>query len=128
MRVLEINNENKGKVINILTFAEKPENWYRAEEVSWVPGDREGFYGVLDTYRCCYTRSVAKGKHYRHLSVSIPGKKWPHLHAIYTIATLFGFTGAKTENEISTEPGYTWQMDMNRVEGCIVVVQERNNG
>lgn len=125
MRPLTLSDGNKDKATEVVAFAERPENWYHAGRVAWTPGDRSEYVTVLDTYRCVYTHTVWEGRHFRHLSISVPGGRWPSPIAVFTLATFFGFTGADIEDEVATVPGLDWDINMDDDEQCIVVVQEQ---
>lgn len=125
MRPLLLTSENKDKATRVLVFAEKTENWYHHPGSPWVPGDHPEFVAIIDTYRCVYTHTVYRGTHYRHLSISVPARGWfPNEVAVYTLATFFGFTGAKKDNDVAVEPGDDWMLDLNEIEQCILIFQE----
>lgn len=126
VRPLFLTPENKDKAAQVLEFAERPENWYHHPGSSWVPGDRSEFVTRIDTYRCVYTHTVSRGRHYRHLSISVPAReKFPNPVAVFTLATFFGFTGARMVEDVAAEPGTDWMFEPNHEEKCVMVVQER---
>ena len=125
MRPLFLTPENKEKALVVLSFAERPENWFHSPGSSRVPGDRAEFTVVIDTFRCVYTHTVSNGRHFRHLSISVPAVgKMPHPISVFTLATFFGFTGAEMAKDVATDHGDDWMLDMNDGERCIVVAQE----
>jgi hypothetical protein len=91
--------------------------------VESVPGADAHYVVELNTFRCVFsfTQIGPPGTLYRHLSVSIPGEKYPGPLAFYTIAELFGFTGWDGESE---EPAKDWLLDLNRDEHCLVLAQK----
>lgn len=127
MRMLNLNDKNRKMAAAVTTFAERPENWYHPSEHSWCPGDRPEYVTFIDTLRCVYTHTVAKGIHYRHLSVSIePTTHQPHLTLFFTLATFFGFTGAKMQEDVVVAPGSDWIYSYKTEEHCLVLVQKRS--
>lgn len=127
LRPLFLTPDNKEKAAKVIAFAERPENWYHAGGSSWVPGDRPDFVARIDTYRCVYTHTVSQGKHYRHLSISVPADgKLPHQVAVFTLASFFGFTGGKMVEDAAVEPAEDWLINVNEAEHCIVLAQERS--
>ncbi len=123
VRPLVISDTQKQAVANLVMFAQKEENWYRPERDKWVPGHRIEYCVHLDTYCCVFTHSVMKGVRYRHLSISVPGEGYPNPLAYNTIATWFGFTGAKMLEDVAIEPG-KWQSGLNEQDGCVVLIEK----
>jgi hypothetical protein len=129
VRPLLIDNETRAKVKLVLDFAEQPENYYIVgaggfsfqrppsdddRHVTWIP---VGFKCVFSM-----TRSVAEGKLYRHLSISVPAAgKYPNPYAAYVIAELFGFTGWNQKAVIP--PPVNWLMNVNKEEHCVMLAQ-----
>jgi hypothetical protein len=48
----------------------------------------------------------------------------PNPITFFTLATWFGLTGATMTKDVAVKPGPDWQMDANREDNCIVVVQQ----
>jgi hypothetical protein len=126
MRLLTIDDAAKAKVQRVLDYAKQPEHWYIVEtgggSKQKPPGDNENHVVQLDTYRCVFSfsKEMRTDKLYRHLSISIPDttnyphEKYPNPMAAYTIAEMFGFT----------LPRDSWVIDVNRLERCVVLLQE----
>ena len=126
MRMLEISAAQKARVNDLVAYAQKRENWYVPSETKSIPGD-DPFHCVnLNDYRCVFTYTSHQGRMFRHLSISVPGTKYPNEIAVFTLATWFGFTGATMTGEMATKPG-KWGLDVNEKERCIVVLQEDEN-
>ena len=124
VRPLVIDRTQKRAVRHLVAFAESAGNWYRPTRDEWVPGDREEYCLHLNTYCCVYTHTVIGSTHYRHLSISVPSDNFPHPTAVYTIAHMFGFAGAKMTDEIAVEPGEEWLLNVNKEEHCIVIAEK----
>lgn len=127
MRMLEISPVQMGRVKDLVSFASKPENWYVPGDGKWAgkcPGD-DPFYCVkLNDFRCVFTHTNYSGKLIRHLSVSVSGTSYPGAPAVFTIATLFGFTGAKMMSDIAVYPGRNWGINVNEQDRCVIVTQD----
>jgi hypothetical protein len=120
MRVLELNDEARARVMRVRRHAEQPENFYHL--AGPVPGDDPHFICHLNSYRCVFTISVAfDGFHYRHLSISVPSAKYPNPFAAWTIAELFGFTGWDGLNYQRVPSD--WQVHVSREEHSVVMAQ-----
>lgn len=121
MRVLEINDEAKAKVMRVRNFAEQKVNWYYGHGP--VPGDNPRYVCHLNDFRCVFTLTVGdSGLHYRHLSISVPSENYPHPAAAWTIAELFGFTGwdGRSFDKVPAD----WAAIVNPEEHCVVLAQE----
>lgn len=109
-------------------FAERRENWYVLDEnleAPFVPGDRDEY--VLRTefgYRVVFTITHAPSQReqpFRHMTISVPAEgKSPNPVAVFTVAHHLGFTGAKVEDDVATEPG-RWALATDWDDECIVV-------
>lgn len=72
-------------------------------------------------YRAIYSITVVPDyPPFRHLSISVPGTGYPHGHAVWALARLFGFTGG---DESSMLPDPSWNTNLDLKERCIVVAQ-----
>lgn len=126
MRVLAINEAVKAQAQAVVDFAVRPENHYKpfnGKDVELnIPGDDERYaLRIPQGYRAVFSITEDReGKLWRHLSVSIPGGKYPHPFAVWTIADLFGFKGWDGRYEV---PPKEWivQPDDGAGERCIVV-------
>lgn len=125
MRALVWDDTIREKIKKQAAWANALRNWYYPERDPESPGDNPAFVLGLDVgFRCVYTHTVMGGKHYRHLSVSVDGAKYPNEIAAWSIATAFGFTGGQEEYGATVAPGADWQMTVNKREHCVVLAQE----
>lgn len=131
MRILEISPAAKRKAAKVVAHAKKRANWYNPRVPGWmsnIPGNDRRHQCKLNTFRCVfsYTVDTKVGKVMRHLSVSVPSKKWPNPVAIKEIAKMFGFTGAGEIMEAKFPED--WYMDMKEDHqidyNCIVIAQD----
>jgi hypothetical protein len=117
MRALTIDQEAQDKVNRLVAFATQPKNFYRpfaGDPPPSPPGNDHRHTTLLDTFRCVFSISVDEaGKLYRHLSISIPGGKYPNPVAVEAIGAMFGFEGSLLD----------WQIYANRDERCVAVGQ-----
>lgn len=122
MRALIIDEEARRKVAKVVEYARRPEHWYdpAASVNPPIPGDDGNMQVHLDTFRCVFSFTLIRGKLWRHLSVSIPGTKYPKVFATLTIAELFGFTGWDGKSEI---PPHSFAITLNMNEHCVVLAQ-----
>ncbi len=119
MRALVIDDAAKAAAQRVIAHAER--HHYEPGRSKWVPGDDDRFVARLGTFRCVFTFTRSRGRLYRHLSISIPGSKYPNPAAAFMLADLFGFTGWD-ENEPGC-PGDGWGMAINQPDQCVVLVQ-----
>src|SRR5215831_1573268 len=91
LRPLIINDKARAKAAKVLKHAEQ--NHYRPGPNAKTPGDDDRFVAKLNTYRAVFTFTHSDGMIWRHLTVSVPGTKFPNPAAAFMIAQLFGFTG-----------------------------------
>ncbi len=118
-RALTIDDTARAAVARVLAHAES--HHYRPGPGSEPPGNDGRFVARLDTYRAVFSFTHSDGAIFRHLSISVPSKSYPHPFAAFTIAGLFGFTGW---NERTVEPPPDgWLIDVNQKEHCIVLAQ-----
>lgn len=103
MRPLIIGDEEKARAAEILAYSEKPKNHYRVGKPP--PGDNP--HHVLKFqfgYRAVFSYTIdSNSRMMRHLTVSVPGGKYPNVPAVFMIADLFGFTGWD-QQRIDTPP------------------------
>lgn len=119
MRTLTINDEAREKCNRVIEYAKA--HPFHLPNDGTVPGDNPDHVAQLDTFRCVFTFTHDKGQVFRHLSISVPGGKFPHQFAAWTIATMFGFTG--WDGKSSNVPS-GWLCGLNEHDRCIVVAQE----
>jgi len=87
-----------------------------------TPGDNPSYVAQLGAYRCVFTFTHHDERVLRHLSISVPSKKYPHPVAAFEIARMFGFTGY--DDAMPMRPGDGWAMNVDEREHCVVIVQE----
>ena len=128
LRPLIIDEVFKADCGYLRKFSEDPKNWYvlgEDLESSFIPGDNPEY--ILKTnfdYRVVLTITDAPTrKPFRHLTISVPGRAYPHPSAVFTIAHYLGFTGATVVEDVVSEPG-PWGVVQDSDEGGIVVQQE----
>jgi hypothetical protein len=124
MRPLILDAETKQSVQRVIDFASLPENTYIPANNAQPPGDNPQYVAQLNSFRCVFSITESKGKRFRQLSVSIPSKLFPNAIAVFTIASLFGFTGGTIIEDITTEPCASWQIAIDENAHCIVVAEE----
>jgi hypothetical protein len=139
MRALLISDEIKNKLRDQAEWANQKANWYVAFKDQEPPGDNPAFVVMLEHgFRTVYSRTVMPsgknftGKHFRHLSISVEGEKYPNPTAVFTIAVMYGFTGAEESTSVKdtfsggvyVKPGADWIMATNEEEHCVTVAQE----
>ncbi len=103
MRILEISPAAKRKAAKVVAHAKKRKNWYNPNVAEWaqrIPGHDKNHQCKLNTFRCVFSYTILEeGRVVRHLTVSVPGGKFPHTLAVREIAKMFGFTGASENIE-----------------------------
>ena len=117
LRPLIIDDAAKATAARVLAYAEN--HPYRSGQPT--PGDNPNFVAEFGTYRAVFTFTHADGLIYRHLSISVPGTKFPNPAAAFMIATLFGFTG--WDERTIHRPPEGWLMDINDSDHCVVLAQ-----
>ena len=128
MRALVISPEQVERVNDLVGYVSRRENWYRPGESDFVPGDRPEYSIDLNTYRCVFsiTELPIDGIMFRNLSVSVPvAGKLPNEIAVWNIAVLFGFTGAKKADgtDIVVGAGCDWTIGVDEKANCVVIAQ-----
>jgi hypothetical protein len=118
LRPLLLDAVARTKIMRVRDHAER--NHYRPETDD-VPGNNPACTCELDTYRCVFTYTKAKGRLFRHLLISVPGDNYANPVALCTIATEFGFTGWDRRTDKLPK---TWCVAVSKDEHCAVVVQE----
>jgi hypothetical protein len=117
--MLTINPEVEASVQRLVSHALIRDHWYEPGRTEFVPGDLPEFTINLDSYRCVFTVTKLGGGAFRHLTISVPSKDFPHPFAAFTIAKLFGFTGWDGKAEVPD----TWEGRVDQQEHCIVLMQ-----
>ena len=118
MRPLIIDDAAKAKATSVLKYAAA--HPYRPQSDP-APGYDPNFRAEFNTYSAVFSFTHIDGDVFRHLTVSVPGPKFPNPAAVFTIAGLFGFTGWD-ERTINRVPD-GWLMDVSDREGCVVLAQ-----
>jgi hypothetical protein len=121
LRPLIIDDEARAKVAKVIEHASK--HHYRPGAGMPPPGDDPRFTVKLNTYRVVFSFTVNPGDGllWRHLSISVPGPRFPNPAAAFMIAELFGFTGwdQRTIDRFPQE----WIGQVNEQEHAVVVAQ-----
>ena len=87
-----------------------------------IPGDNPYHTYQINDYFCVFTLTRSENKLWRHLTISLPGRAFPHPFAVWTIATdLFGFTGWDGKSFQSPKG---WLAGKHDTEHCVMVIQE----
>lgn len=121
MRALVVDDAARAAVTRVMVHAEANHYHPWASPKPNAPGDDERFVAQLGSYRCVFSYTHSDGAVWRHLSVSVPGKNFPHPFAMFTIATLFGFTGWD-ERTIEPSPA-EWEIEVKVSEHCVMIGQ-----
>lgn len=122
MRPLIVDDGAREEVARVIAHAES--HYYKAGMPT--PGNDDRFVARLNTYRCVFTYTDSDGAIWRHLSISVPSKNYPHPFAAFTIAGLFGFTG--WDERTIEPPPEGWEIVVNQREHCIVLAQIVRSG
>lgn len=125
MSILAV-DEAESRAKEIAAFAAKPENWYRIGETTEIPGNQAEFVLRSGTIRAVFTwTKLPEGEVYRHMTVSTMGPAYPNPVIVWTLAHMFGFTGAKVDKFGAVfEPSKTWGAVLDEDEHCIVVQEK----
>ena len=125
MRPLVIGPEVQKAANELVSFASKRENWFDPRIHKWTPGDRSEYTIAFNTYRCCFTYTVGKNESvHRMLSISVPGKDYPNIIAVWTIAEMMGFTGGKKVNDTMMDRATDWVVYIEQATHAVVVAQQ----
>lgn len=122
MRPLVIDEQAKKIAARIRDYAEHPENVYRPDPRWTAPGDNPHHVCRLNTYRVVYSITEVPDGKFRHLSVSVPGEKYPNPAAVIMIADLFGFVGWDGQTIDQFPDG--WLATMEEKARAVVVAQK----
>lgn len=120
MRALILDQKAMVEIARVKANAEaKP---YHHDNCGLAPGDDHRFVAQLGAYRAVFTITHAKDIVFRHLTVSVPGRKYPHPAAVFMIADALGFTGWNERDPATPAAG--WTCGPHGVDRCVVVAQE----
>lgn len=125
MRVLTMTEELVASCDQLRAFVRQPENWYHVGMVDWVPGNRPEFVLELSGgFRVVLSVTVVPQapRPLLHMSMSVPGDRYPHPLAVWNMAHVLGFTGATMQDDLVIGPG-AWAIAVNEEDHCIVVQQ-----
>jgi len=122
MRALVINKEVEAGAKRVIDFARG--NVYHPHQSENIPGHDPRFVlQVPNGYRCVFSFTQAPdGSLWRHLTVSVDGKGYPHPAAAFMLASVFGFTGYDVARP-GKPPPQDWIFSANEGEHCVVVAQ-----
>lgn len=127
MRPLILGPAERASIQEVVTFAARPENYYRPlAGHTHPPGDKQSYIREFGfpgrPYRCVYSITEAYGQLFRHLSIAIPGmhktKLVPNAIACWTLAAAYGFTGW---DGVSLQPPPEWAVDLPGF--CVAIAQ-----
>ena len=131
MRILELSPAAQRKAQKVVTYAKKKANWYDPSVPGWmnrIPGHDRKHQCKLNSFRCVFSYTVdgKNKKVVRHLTVSVPSGKFPHVVAVKEIAKMFGFTGAS--ETIDADYPKDWVVNIKKDDqmddNCIVLGQD----
>jgi hypothetical protein len=113
--IFVLDDVGRRRIARLKKFASQPENHYRPRPGVPPPGDDPRFCVKLGTYRCVFTVTRAKGKLFRHLSISVKRhNRYPLIEPTEVIGRLFGFEG-----EFSS-----WMKSLDEGTQSVVFLQE----
>ncbi len=120
-----IDDDFRAEVMRVLEYASTPANYYVLATAKVPPGDVAEYLMLTGDYKVVYSVTVAKDGMYRHMTVSLQrgDAEYPSPTAVFTIAHMFGFTGADVENGFVVKAADRWRFNINRKDYCIVVVE-----
>lgn len=129
LRALIINDELRQAVADVMAFAMRPENLYVPGEGVVPPGDRKEMVIRTGGYRIVFSITWDKENKikWKHLSMSVPGDKFPHPAAIAEVATLFGFD-LRYGTDGMLKKGDQVLIDANQEEGFVAVAEVWSGG
>ena len=119
LRALVLDDEAKAKVAKIKAYAEA--HPYVPGPHAVIPGENPNCWGMFNSYKVVFSITKSDGMDWRHLSMSIPGGKYPHPLAVFSMCELFGFTGWDGKS-IEMPPGWAGKTE-KRPTKCVVIVQ-----
>jgi hypothetical protein len=91
LRHLILDDVAKAKVARIKAYAEA--HHYVPGPRAVTPGDDPNYWAMFDDYKVVFSITESDGTQWRDLSMSVPGGKYPHPIAVFSMCELFGFTG-----------------------------------
>jgi hypothetical protein len=113
--IFALDAKGRQRIERLLRFASKPENHYRPGPGVPPPGDDSRYCVKLGTYRSVFTHTRAKGKIFRHLSISVQrDNRYPLVEVAEVIGRLFGFEG----------PFESWGKTIHKDTQSVVMIQE----
>jgi len=122
LRPLVIDDAAKAEVARVVAWAKDHE--LDTNNPTFIPGNDPHFVAKLGTYRTVFTFTRAGDALFRHLSVSVPGEKYPNPVAMWILADLYGFTGWTVE--LGPKPAVDWDVQLH--EHSVQVLQQIPTG
>lgn len=119
MRPLLLDDAAKARAAEIVAYAER--HHYVPGPDARTPGDDPELVGVFGTFKVVFSFSHLDGLLARHMTISVPGDKYPHEVAVFALADLFGFTGWSMDHPF--QPGAGWLCMPHATSRCVVVAQ-----
>jgi hypothetical protein len=91
LRALVIDDIAKLKAAKIKAYAEA--HHYVPGPRATTPGDDPNSWAMFNDYKVVFSITESDSTVWRDLSMSVPGGKFPHPLAVFSMCELFGFTG-----------------------------------
>lgn len=124
LRPLVLDDAAKAEAARVVAYA--MDHPYRPRAGGRPPGDDPGHVAMLNTYRAVFSFTELSGATFRHLTVSVPGERYPNPAAAFAIADLFGFTG--WDQRTIDRPPDSWGIEVKPAEHCVSLVQKIAGG
>ena len=130
MRALIVGPDEKAAITKLVAFAEQPEHWYFPGS-DFIPGNNPDYVvSVPQGFRCVFTFTKKGGTVFRHLTISVPGARYPTPEASIMLALEFGFTSrfkvssnAMTYDLMAKMEHDGWLFSADPDEHCVVLLQ-----
>ncbi len=122
---LVLDDAFRAEVMRVVEYASKPAHYYVPALSPFPPGDMPEYTMRAGDYRIVYSVTMTEKATYRHMTVSLTreGAEYPAPISLFTIAHMFGFTGADVQDGFVTEPAKTWMFDVNHEDRCVVLAE-----
>ncbi len=112
------------RIKDIVAFASKPENIFDPRNGINVPGNVAGHILERGDLHAVFSVTIVHGRFYRYLTVCSTDQTPCELVA-WTLARLFGFRGAKTNEEgIVTCPSKSWAVDVEESLNMVLILEQ----
>jgi len=121
--MLESSPHALARITRVRSWATPQQRWHRAVAGSPPPGDHGRHACLVGSYRCVFYLAERPHGVYRHLRISLPGGQRPGNHAVWTLATWFGYTGGNRVRDLTLAPGSDWWIGWQALDRCVTVMQ-----